>query len=117
MPVPDPVPGPLEITIATNGGRVDGTMGGNNPVPKGIEAVLVPADRGREDLYRVALSDASGHFALQGIAPGDYKLFAWQDTEPNAYRNADFLKTYEAQGQSVHITDSATATARVNVIP
>ena len=118
LTIPDPIPGPLQVTIATNGGRIEGTIVDNDGhVLKGIEAVLVPEKRTRQDLYKTAVSDMSGQFTLQGIQPGSYKLFAWRDIEANAYRVANILRPFESRGQAVDIKDSTSVKVRVSAIP
>lgn len=32
----------------------------------------------------------------KAIAPGAYKLFAWEDVETGAYKDPEFLKAFEA---------------------
>ena len=52
----------------------------------GATVVLVP-DQGRKfriDTFKTAVTDADGKFQMQGIPPGSYRLFAWDDVSPNA---------------------------------
>jgi hypothetical protein len=65
------------------------------PMP-GVQAVLVP-DRQRDwrDVYRFSTADQNGHFTMRQIAPGSYKLFAWEDLEPGAYNDPEFVRKYE----------------------
>jgi hypothetical protein len=55
----------------------------------GGTVALVPITR-RENpmLYYAASADSMGNFAICGIAPGDYKLFAWDYMPPGAANNA-----------------------------
>jgi hypothetical protein len=48
-------------------------------------------------------ADSSGHFELRGIAPGNYHLFSWIALPGAAYRNADFMKTYDERGTAIRI--------------
>jgi hypothetical protein len=52
-------------------------------------------------LYRGASSAADGSFSLRGIAPGSYKLFAWQESVGDAQENSEFIKDYEDLGVTV----------------
>ena len=84
---------------------------------QGIQAVLIPdRQRDRRDLFRFATSDQTGHFTMNAIAPGDYKLFAWEDLEPGAYNDPDFLRKYEALATPVQISESSTSTVEVKVL-
>jgi hypothetical protein len=48
-------------------------------------------------------TDQNGQFTLQGIAPGEYKLFAWEDIEPGRYMDPEFLKPHESKAQKIVI--------------
>jgi hypothetical protein len=39
----------------------------------------------------------------KGIAPGNYKLFAWEEIEDGAWQSSDFRKNYVGQGTAVHV--------------
>ena len=113
-----PVSESLEILLSTRGGRIDGLMVDKDRKPmQGIQAVLIPdRQRDRRDLFRFATSDQTGHFTMNAIAPGDYKLFAWEDLEPGAYNDPDFLRNYEAVATPVQISESSTSTVEVKVL-
>ena len=68
----------------------------------------------RADLFKSAASDQNGHYEFAAIAPGDYKLFAWDDVEPEAWNDPDFLKDYEKQGEKVALEPRARATANLH---
>jgi protocatechuate 3,4-dioxygenase beta subunit len=112
--------GTVEILLSPNGGQVEGTVADSNQQPAaGATVVLVPDTRHREQsmLFKTATADALGHFNIKGIAPGDYKLFAWQDVESGAYQDPEFLKPYETRGETVAIRESGHATAQLTVLP
>ncbi len=96
----------LRLLISMNGGRVEGAVRNKDgkAVP-GATVALVPEPdrRDREDLYRSATTDQYGRFTLRGIAPGEYKLFAFEDIEPGAYQDPAFLEPYEDQGEKVEL--------------
>jgi hypothetical protein len=64
----------------------------------------------------MALTDASGRVHLEGITPGDYKAFAWEDVEVSAWQDPDFLRIYEDRGKSVRISEGGTAFLDLRVI-
>jgi len=68
-------------------------------------------------VYKIAQTDQNGHFVLIGIAPGDYKLFAWEDIEPYSYFDPDVLKQFEDKGKPVHVVDSTKDTVELTLIP
>ena len=72
----------------------------------------MPADREqRED------SDAGGAYRFQGIAPGDYTLFAWEYVEGGGWGNAECLSQVEGQGTDVHVEALSNTTIEINRIP
>ena len=72
--------------------------------------------RERLMLFKTTATDTTGHFSISGIAPGEYKLFAWQQVEDGAYQDPEFLKPYENQGQAVTIREGSRETAQLKVI-
>jgi len=108
----------LEIVLETNTGALDAVVVDRNNQPSGAATVvLVPASsRGHFELYRTATTDASGRASLTNIAPGSYKLFAWQDIEENAWQNADVMRAFEDGGVPVAIGENVRASQKVTVI-
>jgi hypothetical protein len=73
-----------------------------------VKVALVPdfSNRSRDDLYRVAITDASGKFKMQGIPAGDYRAFAWEEIIDGAWEDADVMRDVEARGKMVRITEA-----------
>jgi len=102
--------GELTITIATNGGQIDGTVTDAKDQPASTATVvLVPDQRDFHSLYDVARLDQNGHFTIKGIKPEKYKLFAFDEVEWGQYEDADFLKPFEDKGEEieVHVGDKS----------
>jgi uncharacterized surface anchored protein len=79
--------------------------------------VLVPNARNRLDLYKTAASDQNGKITFSNVAPGDYKLFAWEAVPTGAYQDADYLRPFEDKGKVLTIGKGASLQAQINVIP
>ena len=73
--------------------------------------------RNRTDLYKTTQTDALGRFQLQNIAPGGYKLYAWEEGEPGAWQDANFMRAYEDLGQSIRVTESSNQVIDAAVVP
>ncbi len=114
-----PVSESLEILLSTRGGRIDGSIVDKDRKPmQGIQAILIPdRQRERRNLYKFATSDQNGHFTIATIAPGDYKLFAWEDIEPGEYNDPDFLRKYEALATPVQVSEASKAMVELKVLP
>jgi len=111
---------PLEIVVSFDTGKLDGlVLDGRNQPAANVAAVLVPdANRNkRRELYKSGTTDASGRFHLEGIAPGDYTVFAWEDVESGAWQDPEFVRRYEDRGRRVHIDERGQTSVELNIIP
>ncbi len=110
----------LDVVVSANGAVAEGVVtdqkGG--PVANAV-IVAVPETRlrGRSERFRKTVSDQSGRFALHGIPPGEYSLFAWESVDGEAYYNPDFLKTYEERGSGLRVGEGDRKTVQLAVIP
>jgi hypothetical protein len=110
----------LDILIGTNTGVADGTVQTDKQEPAvNVMVVLVPeSTRGnRFDLYRTTSTDAGGHFHLEGIAPGNYRVFSWEDVETGAWQDPEFIRRFEGRAKPVRINEGSTSTVELRVIP
>jgi hypothetical protein len=102
-----PQPGQLEVVIALNGGTLEGVVNDKQQPAANAMVVLVPAARGRFDLYRLAGSNGNGRFQMQGIPPGEYKVFAWEYAEDGAWYDAAFMQARESGGKAIRINEGS----------
>jgi hypothetical protein len=51
-----------------------------------------------------------------GIAPGAYKLFAWQGVSGGEFYNSRFLSKYEFRGKPINVSQGSTLTENLTVI-
>jgi protocatechuate 3,4-dioxygenase beta subunit len=98
----------LEVTMSSRGAHIQGSVADADNLPAaGVWVVLVPdeARRSQLRLYAARTTDQYGHFDLRGIAPGDYKLFSWDQVEQNAWEDPDFLKSFEEKGEKISVQE------------
>ena len=101
---------PLQILLASDGGRMNvAVVDAENHPFEAAQIVLAPdpARRQRPDQYRTATSGEDGQATIRAIPPGDYKLFAFETIEPNAYLNKDYLGQYERLGVDVRVAPAS----------
>ena len=112
-------PDPIQVIIKSGASTLDGTVqdASGKPVIGGTVALVPAARRQNDALYYMSRSDSSGAFIIRGIAPGDYKMFAWDVMPPGAYTNAAFLEKYEERSIAVTIAPGAKVTSKVIAIP
>ncbi len=113
--VPD-LPG-LEFWISGSGARLDGAVAVGDAPFTGAQVVLIPDDSARTDLYEVASADQYGRFSMRGIAPGNYRVFAWEDAPSGAYRDLEFVRRYEDWGERIRVEQADQAEAQPRLIP
>ncbi len=107
----------LEFWISGSGARLDGIVGVGDTPFTGAQVVLIPADSVRTDLYKTASADQYGRFSMRGIAPGDYRVFAWEDAPSGAYRDPEFVRRYEEWGQRIRVEQADRVQVQPRVIP
>jgi hypothetical protein len=121
--------GGLRVSGGTIG--LDLVASGNGAVANGVavsakgesvaNAVIVAVPdgrlRGRIDRYRKTVSDQNGRFALRGLPPGDYTVFAWEYVDGEAYYNPEFLSAYAGQGKALHVGEGDRSSVNLIAIP
>jgi len=101
----------MEVTISRGGGTIQGTVqdAKHNPVPA-VRITLIPDAPRMGNLlqYKTTNSTAMGTFTLNGVAPGTYKLFAWEQIPTGAEQDSDFMREYDLLGTSINVTAGLT---------
>jgi len=110
--------GTLELVFSSNVAAVEGVVTDNRLGPAvGAQVVLVPdAARFRSELFKTAVTDQNGRFNIGNIAPGDYKLYAWESIEQNGWFDMDLAKRFEQSARPVHLTESSRQTIDARLI-
>lgn len=110
--------GVFEIVLGTGSGAVDGNVVNARGDRAGnVTLALIPSAVQRQDLYKNATTDETGHFHLQGVPPGDYSVFAWEDIENGLWRDPDFVRGAGSSGKPIHVGDGAQTTVEVTAVP
>lgn len=103
--------GEMEIVLSPNGAEVTGTVrdAGGKAVPG---AIVQLCDKSGESV-KAANTDQNGAFDLKGLAPGEYKTFAWEDRGDGVISDPDFRKTFESKSTTVKLSEKS----RENIEP
>lgn len=120
LSVSGPVTDSLEVLLSTRAGQIDGAVTDKDGKPKQNAVVVLLPVRQVDRIparVKVTVSDQNSHFTLQGIAPGDYLLFAWEDLEPYRYYDPEFVRELEAFGLPVKVSEDFTQKIDLRVIP
>jgi hypothetical protein len=99
---------------------MDGLVVGRDGHPLPVATVLLypkEAHMLRPDLYHTVKTDQNGQFSIHGIAPGAYRLLAWEQLEPAALYDPDFLKTHEHEARTTYIEKSGQYEMTLSLAP
>jgi hypothetical protein len=110
----------VEITLKAGGGSIQGIVRDKQGQPSTASVVLIPSPPRRQNsiLYRRVIANAdTGQFTLNGVAPGEYRLFAWQKPPAGAEENEEFLSKYQNRGQAATVTaDGTVSTVSLEIL-
>jgi protocatechuate 3,4-dioxygenase beta subunit len=110
-------PGKLEVKLNPGGAQVDGVIRGQDDSPiSGVTVALIP-DSGRYLLYQSTFTDQNGGFSFKGVTPGEYKVLAWEDVEPNAFQDPEFVKPFMGKAESVSLKENDHRGVGMKAIP
>jgi len=110
--------GAFEIVLASHAGVLQGFVRTADGRPAGNATVLVaPEGRTRPDLYKRAISDRGGRYAVRGITPGDYLVYVWDQVEDGIWFDPDFLRQSRARASAVHLSEGANPDLNLTVRP
>jgi hypothetical protein len=113
--------GNLDILLSSNSGQVIGRVldEQSKPVAGAVVVAIPNTSRERPDRFKRFGSEtgSTGRFVISGLAPGDYKLFAWEDIEANSFYDPEVLKKYEQRGTPLRIVEGSRETLDIKVIP
>jgi hypothetical protein len=112
-------PGQFDIVIGLNAGALDVVVLDEmqKPFPDATVVLIPdPPRRQRFDLYYAEGSDASGRIRFEGLAPGDYRIFAWDDVPTDAWEDPDFIGFYEDRGRPVRVSEGSRDSIELKLI-
>lgn len=103
----------LEIVLGINAGTLAGRVEDERKQPAaGVFVTLVPDLRSarlfRTDMNRMTSTDAEGRFEVKDLPPGEYKAFALDGFDKDAWLDPDFFKPYEDRGVTVRVDEGKT---------
>ena len=109
--------GPLRIVVGTKAAHIEGTVSDVAGAAAGVMVALVPA--GDAFLSNAPNSgvDSNGHFDLQNVAPGEYRLYAFQGADWGLTQNAALLKKLESRSESFRVSEGEQVSKQLSLIP
>jgi hypothetical protein len=114
-------PAPLEVVLNAGGGIASGVVrdATQRPVSNAFVVLVPAAPRSlNRSLYPTTIADATGRFTVRGIAPGEYRLFAWYQDPGQLSFNSPALSRFDTFSRTLNIAaGSNTANLQINVVP
>jgi len=106
---------PVQVVLSANGGSIEGSVERG----AGARVMLIPSDpQAPKTLNKMGMVGPDGHFSFPVVAPGRYKLFAWEDSDlSEGMFDPEFRKPFEGKGQAVEVAEKQKATAHPELIP
>ena len=56
-------------------------------------------------LYQLVETDENGRFQIQGIRPGKYRLYAWEEFEAGAQFDPDVTAPFQARSVTIEVKE------------
>jgi hypothetical protein len=108
---------PMTIVVATDAGKVSGTVKSASGDPVASMVAIVPsATPFRFSAVRNGNSDEKGRFTVTGVPPGDYQVFAVEELDMSAIASPDYRKALQAKIANLTVHPNGSATAELTVI-
>ena len=109
---------PLQIVVSTRGGVLEGRVKRSEEAARAM-VLLAPAGEFSHVLsfYSTSVTDEGGHFKMEGLTPGAYKLYAFEAMEYGAWQDPEFLKAFESYGEKVEIAEGTNSPKELQLIP
>lgn len=102
---------PIEIILRNDGATLAGSVQVDGAAEKGV-ALLVP-EHASPAQAKVANAGQGGEFRFERLAPGDYRLLAFDRVNNLEYRDPEVLNAYLSRG--VHVSLQANGQSSTNI--
>ena len=111
---------PLDILISPNGATVEGNVSQDDRPSPGAWVCLAPDSVRLEMVSRIkfATTTGDGKFSFAGVAPGEYRLYAFEPLKknPNPYVDLEFLKPFESKAMKLSLKEGERKQADVKAL-
>lgn len=109
----------MHIVLSANGVQISGKVSEDGQ-PHTAVVVLAPTAhelQGLSRMYHSTPAREDGTFLFKGVPPGNYKLFAFEEIEPQSWLDPEFLRPVEQLGEQVSLQEGERATRQLTPIP
>jgi hypothetical protein len=109
----------LEFVISYAGALIEGAIVDEQGKAAEGTATLVPDPPQPEQpwLYQTAEAGDGGQFQFQGVRPGKYRLYAWEELEPGSYMDPQVTAAHDAEAVAIEVKENETKKVAIKRIP
>jgi hypothetical protein len=111
MPIGQSV-GQLEVVISDDSGSIKGVVQDSDGQPA-ARATVMAMQEGRSP--RNFASGPDGHFRIANLAPGDYRIYAWDDIAQVEYADAEWMQRHGGKGQPATVSPGQTVSLKLEL--
>ena len=85
----------------------------------GAQVLLAPDEQhwNHDRLFKSATTDQNGQCVMKGVAPGDYKLFAWEGVDTESVRDPAMLRKLDILGEPVSVHEKERSSKQLKLTP
>jgi hypothetical protein len=96
----------LSVVLGADGGQIEGAVEDDKAEPASSAVVILVPDSGHRSapFYR-NVTASQGRYAIKGIAPGTYRVYAWDKVNTNAViYDPEFLREYDSHARKIEVS-------------
>jgi protocatechuate 3,4-dioxygenase beta subunit len=101
---------PVELVMAGDPGSIEGVVQTDKgETAAGIAVTAAPREEwsNRTDLFKVTVTAPDGHFKIEGLAPGEYKIIAFEELPFELIQTSSFRKELDSKAATVRVTPAS----------
>jgi protocatechuate 3,4-dioxygenase beta subunit len=104
-------PGSLDIVLSPNAADVSGTVLNEKGDAVADASVTLgpmsPETAAQTQFFRQTRTDQNGRFTMKSLPPGDYRVIAWEDVDPNLVQDPEFRARFDGNSATVKLSESS----------
>jgi hypothetical protein len=108
-----------ELLLTLNvGGQIQGSViDKNGQVVKQAQGVVVPDPLPEIIPFNMTFqANSTGRFTVDGIPPGNYRVYIWENVEPRQFFDRDLLTRARGRAVPVHVEKGSSVSVSVQTI-
>jgi hypothetical protein len=108
----------LDVVLSSKAGAIEGVVTADDkPAAGSFVAILAdPIRPAQPYLNKFATTDQDGKFSIKGVAPGDYKLYSWEESQAELRQQPELAKPFEHKAVKVSVEESGAERAELKIL-